>query len=74
MIRGMGRKATTPRTGETTKNTMPTNTTLTATRMSSMAPMSRKRSSWLTSSLRIESRPPVDWSSNQAISRSWTWR
>ena len=39
---------------------MPTNTTLTAVRTSSLAPMSRNRSSWLTSSLRIDSSPPVD--------------
>ncbi len=71
---GIGRKATTPRIGSATKNTTPTNTTLTSVRMISDAPVSRNRSSWLTSSLSTASRPPVDWSSNHASSSRCTWR
>ena len=70
---GIGANAISPSVGDATKNTAPTNTTLTKVRSRSMAPTSRKRSSWLTSSLRIDSSPPVDWSSNQASSRSCTW-
>jgi hypothetical protein len=57
---GIGRKATTPSTGSATKNTIPTKITLTRVRISSCAPMSRNLSSWLTSSLRMVSNPPVD--------------
>ena len=66
---GTGRKATTAICQETAKNTAPTMTRFQNSPMIVSAPVSRKRSSWLTSSLRTASSPPLVVSSNQPISR-----
>ena len=63
MTMGIGRKARRARSGEIAVNAMPTYTTLLNVRISSLAPKSRKRSSWFTSSLRIDMSPPEVWSS-----------
>ena len=68
MIKGMGTKATRASVGDTMKKKAPTNTTLVAVRITSLAPTSKNRSSWLTSSLTTDNRPPDDRSSNQASS------
>ena len=73
MITGIGTKASAASSGEMMKKTAPTATTFVTVRMIRSAPMSRKRSSWLTSSLRIVSSRPDARSSNHASSRSWTW-
>ncbi len=46
-----------------TRNVMPMSTTLAVIVMMRCGPMSRNRSSWLTSSLRIVMSPPEVWSS-----------
>ena len=56
---GMGAKASRVSSHELTANTAPTRATLTTRPMIVGAPTSRKRSSWLTSSLSTASVPPV---------------
>ena len=58
MMTGMGRKARAARIGDTTRNVIPTNTTLAAVMISLWGPRSRNRSSWLTSSFSTAIRPP----------------
>ena len=60
---GTGAKAISARRGEAMMKMIPTRITLTTRPMIAGAPTSRKRSSWLTSSLSTDIRPPVLWSS-----------
>ncbi len=70
---GMGRNASTVSDREVAANTAPTNPMFQKVAMTVEAPLSRKRSSWLTSSLSTASSSPLVLSSNQATSSSWTW-
>ena len=70
---GIGRNATTNICHEMAANTRPTRATLTAVRMISLAPTSRKRSSWLTSSFSTAIRPPLERSSKYDSSSRCTW-
>jgi hypothetical protein len=58
-MKGMVRKAIQATLGARTKKMAPMTTTVVMTWMMSLAPTSRKRSSWLMSSLRMDMRPPV---------------
>jgi hypothetical protein len=71
---GIGRNASPVRRSEVKANTAPTRTMFQKVEMIVEAPRSRNRSSWLTSSFRTASRPPLELSSNQASSRSWMCR
>ena len=68
---GMGRKASTSSCQEAAANTAPTSTMLSAVWRMAGAPTSRKRSSWLTSSLRVAMSPPDVRSSKYASSSCW---
>ncbi len=57
---------------EDAANTAPTRMMFQKRRMKLDAPPSRKRSSWLTSSLRMLRSPPEVVSSNQPTSSDWT--
>ncbi len=60
--------------GASTKKTALMVMTVVVTWISSLAPMSRNRSSWLTSSLRAARRSPVLRLSNQRWSSCWVVR
>ena len=69
---GIGANATTASSHELTANTAPISTMFQNSRMIVGAPTSRNRSSWLTSSLSTDSRPPERVSSKYAVSSCCT--
>ena len=71
MISGIGVKASRAISGESTKNTAPTATTVTPTWISELAPPSRKRSSWLTSSFMVATSWPELFDSKKPMSSRW---
>ena len=73
-ITGIGRNASHATEGAMRKNAAPMSTTVVSNWMTSFAPMSRNRSSWLTSSLRTAMRSPVERSSKYSTSRPWRCR
>ncbi len=68
---GMGPMPTSVRRQEMGAITATEKTISTASCSSSLKPVLRKRSSWLTSSLSIARISPSRWSSKNAISRAW---
>ena len=70
----MGSTLKTATSGEAMKKAAPTTTTVVSTCRMSLAPPSRKRSSWLTSSLSTLISSPRGRLENHAMSRSWMWR
>ncbi len=70
---GIGMNATMASCQDTKKKTAPTRMTFQNNWMIVSAPVSRNRSSWLTSSLRTANNPPLVVSSNQETSRLWRW-
>lgn len=70
---GMGANASSVSCHDVAANTAPTSTMFQKVAIMVAAPVSRKRLSWLTSSLSTANRPPLALSSNHATSRSWMW-